>query len=632
MAGFMSPGLGFASTVGAFIGGAAHQINQNIEQQRNQDRQDDLIWMNKFERSRLEYEKEKETTDSRNQAYNAILQAANGNKQLADQAFIGVGMDPKHYFDAINWIKANQAANPGYTGDPNYKSTVQESINAPLNGRYQALQDIYNTVRPQARKFMSMPDQYNNSGNNNQSSGSGPGLITGGPGGPNPSNTSGASPTNSAPVQPTITQNTPQTPQNGNTITNSVGQTYQNNGDTYVQTSPSNPNISGGTRGAGEPATGPIPPDQTSGPVTPVAPTSSSPITPTPNVPTQIAQNTTTGGAPGQNYIPFGSNKPSNAAVLNPLDPNTWQHFSNRDALEQAMISNGVPPQVAHTRAQGAQTAEETNAQAMKLRPNAGYTPEQLAELEVRKDDAKKYLHENKNGLYPRFYELGNLQRQNQDISEIIGVLNRGFKASSIQPAYDELNRFTTGLLGVSLNDLGIQSNSYQDVNLMRKAVANGIISRLSTLHFGRITNFEVGLIQKGFTSNENDPNTNIQIALALKYSTAAAMNQVSQEKAIYRSTLKSTHSIFQAIDAAQEAGEQAADKYYNTGNSAPWQQYTEGITPNTLPQIAKMQEGTWFEGSGGRMLQYMGNNNGRAIIRDATGVVKQFNIQGASQ
>ena len=62
MAGFMSGPLGFASTTGALIKGAAQGANEQLAEGRMQARQDDLmqeVWQNKADNAVKQYNEDK---------------------------------------------------------------------------------------------------------------------------------------------------------------------------------------------------------------------------------------------------------------------------------------------------------------------------------------------------------------------------------------------------------------------------------------------------------------------------------------------------------------------------------------------------------------------------------------------
>lgn len=554
MAGFMSPGLGFATGAGAFIGGFAKQANENIEREHQEERQNDIIWMNRFERGLAEYNKEKETSEFKAKAYNTILNATGGNKKLADAAFLGVLNDPKSYGDYLNWAIANKDK-PNWSAGNDYQSNMMDTLQSGLNSKYNNLQQIYGQVRPQGRRFLSMPDQPGSNQPNFQ-----------GGSAPSPSFSNGPS------VTPQPIGNSSPVPTGNNTPDQLINENNNPSLNDQINKAPS----------AGETPLDTNPVQQTAATGTPAPNTNPNGFVRAPNgdlVNPQVAQNNT----PSSDYVPFGKQ----------MTP----YQEQRLGIEK-----------------GNQDLAKQRLQLDTQRKPA--TPEEAANISIATDDAKKYLHDPKSGLQTRMASVPDMQRLNFDISSMVDVLNRGFKASAVQPLYDEMNRFTSGLLGISLNDLGIDANKYQDVNIMKKDIANGVISRLSTLHFGRITNFEAGLVLKGFTSNANDPNTNIQIALALQNSVRAGINQAQAEEQAVRSA---EPNLLEGVRKAREVAAQLSQQYYNANNAAPWPQLQ--VNQDAVPKIAQFPVGTWFENkTNGKMIRVLGMDNGYLALQDAEG------------
>lgn len=228
-------------------------------------------------------------------------------------------------------------------------------------------------------------------------------------------------------------------------------------------------------------------------------------------------------------------------------------------------------------------------------------TPQETQDLAIGTDDIRKYLHDPKTGLQARYSELRQLQSQNYDISSITDSLNRGLQASAVQPMWDELNRFTTSTLGLNLNQMGIPANSVSDVNTLKKNVANGIINRLSTLHFGRITNYEAGLVGRGFSATSNDPDTNLKIALSLQNFVRSAADATKKE---YDTVYGKDNRQLPFTDRTNMGRDVASDelKKLNTANPSPWPQVSDP---------AQAPKNQWFEDAhDGKM--YRMDNSGR--------------------
>lgn len=154
----MSPSLGFASTAGAFIGGAARQLNANMEAEQAQEHQNDVLWMAKFAAGENAYQKERKEAQDRTLIYNTALKQAGGNAELADAYMTKYLQNPKdpslnQYFNDLGTM----AASGKYTPDPNYQSEFLRNTQAGLSDRYSYLQGIKNNIRPNMQKFMTLP-------------------------------------------------------------------------------------------------------------------------------------------------------------------------------------------------------------------------------------------------------------------------------------------------------------------------------------------------------------------------------------------------------------------------------------------------------------------------------------------
>lgn len=503
--GFMSPGLGFASTIGAAIGGAARQANTNIETANAQAGQDEKIWAAQFAKGQEQYEKEKKDYSKKSEIFNSFSKAS-PNKAAVDAAMVAWESNPKEYREIYSDLVKN-----GQQGTPEgYNSTYMQGAQSGINSRYQALQQMRTagTGGGSLRKYFPMP----------------------------------------------------QAPEFGDTYfrpNSAIGPSTPNQAPQAVTEAPVQPGSALDTQIGNAPAAGePIPLDR------PGQVTTTTTDTPLGQPPVQTAQATPGGFTftpKGQQMTPYQAGR---------LRQGEDQKQIDRERLELQ-------------------------------RQQRPATPQDAAEMKIAEQDAMKYLHDPKTGLQARYSDLTTLTSQAYDVNNIMGTLERGLKASSIQPAFDELNRFTSSALGINLAELGV-SNQVSDVQTLKKNVANAIIERLKTLHFGRITNYEAKIVGQGMTQTSNDPTTNLKIALTLQHSVQTAMNMARQE---YNTYYFDTPGTFQQkMDASRRVAAKLGQEY--SQEQAPWPQLDgKKLTPEQARST--MPTGQWIEDTSDGTMYY---------------------------
>lgn len=133
MAGFMSGGLGFSSTVGSLVAGAARQANEVFSEQRQQQRQDDImqneVWQNKTDNNIKQYNTNKADFSYRERFYNSIKTISGGDPKVADYITALVEKHPKLLEDTANltnYAKSFAAAN--VKAEPDYQSQYLGSL------------------------------------------------------------------------------------------------------------------------------------------------------------------------------------------------------------------------------------------------------------------------------------------------------------------------------------------------------------------------------------------------------------------------------------------------------------------------------------------------------------------------
>lgn len=161
--GFMS-GLSGLSTAGAFVGGAAKQINENIESSNAQARQDDLLHIalaQKADAGIDAYNKTNDQNKSKAGFYSVLLQAAGGDSRLADTAYKmwdanpGLQKDPTAIFNTIQATLKN----PNYKSpDTDYKSDVLPNIGQSSQNAYGNAQTLAGRAGPKYQGIVKQPN------------------------------------------------------------------------------------------------------------------------------------------------------------------------------------------------------------------------------------------------------------------------------------------------------------------------------------------------------------------------------------------------------------------------------------------------------------------------------------------
>ena len=489
----MAGPLGFSSTIGAAVTGAARQGNELFAENRAQQRQDDILqqaWAADADKAAQKWNAQKSSYADQVALRQSILAQTGNNEAAADAVLARIKLNPKMSQDEINNAVKAYSSVPT---PPNYKSPFMNNLQSAADAGYSATQTPLNRLQPKYQGMVtpttpwSAPEQ-------------------------TPIAPSGASPVPSAqPTQPGEAPRTDETAMNA-------------------------------------PTTGePIPLDNLN--------------TPTPSTAPSNLPNTTPGPMPNGVL-----NIPGKSATINPYQAQRIDQENKKLDLE---------------------------AQKFKfMQQTKPATPQEAADIDVLKDDAKKYLHDPKTGLQFRYNELRSLASQNVDLTEMQDTIERGLKSNKPQDMFDQLNRVVKPMLGVDLADMGV-SNTIPDTNLMKKAISNAIINRLSTLHFGRITNKEAQYVQDGLGSTTTDPNTNMKIVLALRSSVQSAMQSVNKEyQTVYGDPNK---PLMQRSQEGRQAQMQAINEYLSRGNT-PWP------VVHTASEAQSIPVGQWFEDDKGTM------------------------------
>jgi hypothetical protein len=541
----------------AFVTGFANQANENIERQKLEDRENDLIWANKFEKGKAEYEKERKEASEKAKYYNTLVDTFQGNKKAADLAFQLSKQNPKGAMQAISWVNENASAgrlpDNGTTNDP--LADIQNN----LSTRYQNLEELKGSAR-QGSLFRS-----GNSFAQNMQMPTSPG-----------SNYTGGQQQAAQPSSPSYAPTTRQ--------------------PTSVPASRPTNDTAGDLPAAG-------PPISLDGPAQGLQKPMSEEQ--------YRAQN------------PQGTFKAS-ADTVTPSNGNSslpnitsTQTTSDRGLIPFRTPESMAQQKLAEHREKELQFQYARLKWEMARKPDS---PEVAANLTAGNKVAIDFFNDNKTGVEANHQSLIAAQPLRYEVEGMLEMLNKGFLAKSGQEVLDSVNKITAPYLGLDLSTMS-WANQIKDANLMRKYVANALIDRLKTMHFGRITNYTEQLTLKGMPGVDNDPDTNVRIVLALQDTLKSALevNQLVQ-KTVYsrenQEALRKPYSeggktwvdlMFDAKLVAKEYN----DKYLQ--KREPYPMVTD------LKQITNLEQGTWFENKKDhKMYRYMGIENGAIKLQDA--------------
>ncbi len=471
MAGFFS-GAGF----GAFVKGFADQATENIERGRAEDRQNDLIWANKFEKGKAEYEKESKEAKEKTKAYNTLLGMTNNNQKLADAAFLEIAGNPKKIGDAYEWI-ARQMSGGGsraFDAEPGYQSQSLADIQGNLNSRYQNLEDLKGSAR-QGSLFRS-----GNTYAGNVQMPQAPGSYT-------PPNSTPAPAMSNQPIgmsSPGKVDVSAPTSTGRSASYGPTGAIEAGSGDIDSQI--------GNAKPSGAPVSlDAAAPDQVMpGNTRPTA----SPVPAQTGQPTQLAQ---TGERPWITQ----KQSPSDFSKI-PLKPSD---YSNRQGYYDALVGSGqVSAAEARAVANAAQTQEEITKQTKELNPNKQISKAQQMFANSYQDP--KVMND-----LTIHNEIATDAQQALDL-----IMSGRYKSGPGQPVLDSINKMAKA---VGINDFektGL-SNPYDAATLMDKIQSRLQFGQVANYHLGRWTQMEMNMLKQQILSGSTDINTNVKIALLMK-------------------------------------------------------------------------------------------------------------------
>lgn len=467
MAGFMSPSLGFASTAGAFITGAAKQANENIEHDRAQEEQLDRIRIARFADSLRQYEDEQKNYKKEKSAYDYAL-STTGNKKVAELVLNRYRSDPKVDLETI--VENIKSRNEGIGNmDKDYLSPFEQSGTSDLQRKFDRLQQMHGSFRnPNVKGMFNMPEAptpYGQMAND---------YFT---------------PDRSAPMAGDNRRTPP--------ITNSP-----NNVPSSAYGSPDNPATPSGSGPGGmmtseeykawreRTANGTKP--EGSGDFSGGAPGA-------------------TGGVGGGTSGPISvGGKQSPKALPSIADA---AHYANEEAFARAWAdAYRVPLDKAMQIAKGAQTADKIRA-------------DKIAEGEARAGQRNPGDVEFQKDVMKQVANLPSLnERSIHDMNQVISMIESGVLKTGgpLQDVLDNINRLFTPM-GVNMHTIKsvlpewAQMNDPPNADVMRKISTQLTTELTAQAKLAPVSNFEIGYMSQAGTNIATSPKANIYIALSMR-------------------------------------------------------------------------------------------------------------------
>lgn len=533
----MGGNLGFLSTTGALIKGAAQEGNAQMAEARTQERQDDLmqqqVWANKADNNVKQWNEQKNKLDSNSGLYKAFTAWAGGDKQIADHLMAmhnnGI-LDPKDPTQVTNVIRGMQAS--GIKAGADYQSSTEKNLQDQAASGYQNAQHGIDRLKPQYQQFVQPATPWGSSNNNSNTS----------PTGANTSlDTVQSQPTQSQPIALTGAQQTPAPPTFANIGSNkgllnkeplkppdfNTPAGYAKY-DKSMRDNPSNPDLS-----------------DLKQPVGKLDPAVHAAISP------QIAEVS------------------KNSALMSPENRATWTK-SVQDAFKTGDTS-GIRWDLAPS---------QQEMDTAKNRQIAGAESGKKYVDELQKRDANLWVH--------------NAMIQDSDrILQMISDPTRPLQAGAFQPLLDEVNRAFSAA-GTDLKKFGINANSIENINMLKKVLGDMTFDQISQYHLGRWTNYEVSILKQKLPSIDSDPSSMTKIALLFKNAAQRELQSVAQEKKL----AYGEHGENFYTPNAGPANMYRSNLIARDEGKLPWIQVNSLTSPDKTSSEAynQLSIGTWYE------------------------------------
>lgn len=203
------------------------------------------------------------------------------------------------------------------------------------------------------------------------------------------------------------------------------------------------------------------------------------------------------------------------------------------------------------------------------------------------------------------YFSMGSQQNAASSIRDADSALTMladgSLKTSKTQPVWDTLNRFASSLGIDVLANTGI-ANPVEVQNYLEKIISREQFGEISKYKLGRWTQMEVGMLGRQVASGASDFNTNAKILLLIRGSSAEQAKYIQAVRQAAKYGEKP--DLHNAMDVAEQF--KASDKpYWAEMHSKDAPQILQGMKPNS-----------WVENlDNHKMFFYKGIQNGKFML-----------------
>jgi len=204
------------------------------------------------------------------------------------------------------------------------------------------------------------------------------------------------------------------------------------------------------------------------------------------------------------------------------------------------------------------------------------------------------------------------LQSTVTDANSALNMLSDGtLKTSQLQPIADAANRLFSSVGIDVLANSGL-ANDVSTMNYLNKVVSREQFGEIAKYHLGRWTQMEVAMLARQVASGQSDFNTNAKILLLNR---GAAQEQLNYINAVRQAA---KHGDKEDINAAMDAANN-----FKPNEGSLWAQVNGTNPEETAKAIMQMKPQTWIEDKSNHKMYYLqGIQNGQINLMSDHGKI----------
>lgn len=588
MAGFISPSLNFASTIGAGLGGAARQANQLFAEDRAQSRQDDILndaWAQRFDTNAKQYQEQKKQLRDESQLRDQLKQAAGGNEYIADSVMSAFRFSKEKDFGKA-LAQAAELKNQGLSGPNDYKSPFASNQQSDADAAYGNVQNSYNRLNPRNRGNVTLPDRYGSPQTGAAQDTYSPGAIQ-------------AQPITQPPGMPSQPYNNPQRGPSGLINENNDNGMYgQITKAPPVGTSIPLDSPSLGVSNSSNPTTQPNPYAVLGG--TPKTNPIIQDIVGKVNIDTIDPSNRAAWQKSVQDAYKTGDANKLRTDLLpvtntSKLDPTIQTQIA--EVAKNAAIMSPEDRTAFNNSVKQAQQTGDVSRVRWDLAPSQADINSSANSKEAGKKATDVYVGD----LIKRTNALESASQLARGADDIIRMAtsDQPLQAGALQPFVDNVNRYFNAL-GVDLTQFGLKANRINDVNELKKVMGDMTFNQISQYHLGRWTNYEVGILKDKLPSVETDRNSMIKISLLFKNAAQKEIEAAGKESA---TAFGPNGEQFGSPNPKDVGKAMMLGRQSRSETRPPWVEVDARKPEEAQKILTNVPKGTWFEDvNSGRM------------------------------